>query len=60
MVRVLVEGLQSNPLSNPDVIVMSFIILLFEYISHVVTRTEFVIRGQSNFQFLSFHTALSF
>lgn len=46
MVWVLVEGLRSNPSPNPDLIVMSFIILLLEYISCVVTRTEFTIRGQ--------------
>lgn len=54
MVRVLVEGLQSNPSSNPDLIVMSFIILLLEYISCTVTRTEFMIRGQSTFLFSAF------
>lgn len=58
-VWVLEEGLQSNPSSNPDLIVMSCIILLLEYISCVVTRTEFMIRGQSTF-YLCFHTAQSF
>lgn len=60
MVRLLVEGLQSNSSSSPDLIVMSFIIRLLEYISCVVTRTEFMIREQLTFQLFSFpYTLLS-
>lgn len=51
MAEVLVEGLQNNPCSNPDLIVMSFIIPLLEYINCVVTRAEFKIRGRSTFLF---------
>lgn len=60
MAEVLVEGLQNNPCSNPDLIVMSFIIPLLEYINCVVTRAEFKIRGRSTFLFFCSHTAQSF
>lgn len=42
---LLEERLQSNPHSNPHLTVMSCIILR-EYISYVVARSEFTIRGQ--------------
>lgn len=57
--RVLVEGSQSNPSRNPHLIVMSFIILLLEYISRAVTRTEFMMKGQFDFSVYFAFTPLS-